>query len=97
MPRELLHVPHGGDRVPGPPLPHGPRDAVHAEVIEHPPVRAGHHLVRAGRPELPPVLAVVIDAAGVHQDGVGVKQVVTGVNLLLQLVNGENNILDTWG
>ena len=43
------------------------------------------------------MLAVVIDAAGVHQDGVGVKQVVTRVNLLLQLVNGENNILDTWG
>ena len=95
LPGELLHVPHGGDRVPGPPLPHGPGHAVHAEVIEHPPVSAGHHLVWAGRPELAPVLAVVIDAARVDQDGVRVKQVVAGVNLLLQLVNGENNILDT--
>ena len=41
------------------------------------------------------MLAVVIDAARVDQDGVRVKQVVAGVNLLLQLVNGENNILDT--
>ena len=95
MPSELLHVPHGGDRVPGPPLPHGPGHAVHAEVIEHSPVGARHHLVRPGRAKLAPVLAVVIDAAWVDQDGVGVKQLMAGVNLLLQLVNGENYVLDT--
>ena len=40
------------------------------------------------------MLAVVVDAAGVDQDGVGVKQGVARVDLLLQLVYWENNVLD---
>ena len=40
------------------------------------------------------MLAVVVDAAGVDQDGVGVKQGVACVDLLLQLVYWENNVLD---
>ena len=40
------------------------------------------------------MLAVVVDAAGVDQDGVRVKQGVARVDLLLQLVYWENNVLD---
>ena len=40
------------------------------------------------------MLAVVVDAAGVDQDGVRVKQGVACVDLLLQLVYWENNVLD---
>ena len=36
---------------------------------------------------------MVIDTTGVDQDGVGIKQCVTGVDLILQFVDWENNVL----
>ena len=67
IPGELLHLPHGGDGVPGFPLPYQPGHPVHPEVVEHAPVRPGHHLVGAGRPQLAGVLPVVVDTARVNQ------------------------------
>ena len=50
--------------------------AVDAEVVEHAPLPAGvgHLLVLPGRPQLAAVLAVVVDAARVDQDGVSVEE-----------------------
>merc|ERR1712062_249824 len=69
-PGKLLHLPHGGDGIPGFPLPDQPGHAVHSEVVEHPVVSARNRLVWPGRPELTSVFPVVVDPAGIDEDGV---------------------------
>ena len=93
VPGEVLHLPHGGDSVPWLPLPHQSRNTIHSQIIEHPVVSSRHHLIRSGGSELSHVFPVVIDTTGVDQDGVGIKQCVTGVDLILQFVDWENNVL----
>ena len=40
------------------------------------------------------MLAMVVDPAGIDQDGIGVEQLVAGVDLVLELVDRENNVLE---
>ena len=38
--------------------------------------------------------AVVVDPAGIDQDGICVKQLVAGVDLVLELVDRKDNVLE---
>ena len=40
------------------------------------------------------MFTMVIDPAGIDQDGIGVKQLMAGVDLLLQLVDGQHDVLE---
>ena len=40
------------------------------------------------------MFTMVIDPTGIDQDGVGVKQLVACVDLLLQLVDGQHDVLE---
>ena len=40
------------------------------------------------------VFTMIIDTTRIHEDGIGVKQSVAGVDLLLQLVDGQHDVLE---